>query len=92
MAGYRHNLVIGYRCKFATTVATVILAIIATITNAIAVIVIVPTFVIIITAATVTVEVTAFVVIIAATAVVAHAQHIVHAKPPNEQTQFSAAP
>jgi hypothetical protein len=33
-----------------------------------------------------------FVVIIAATAVVAHAQHIVHAKPPNEQTQFSAAP
>jgi hypothetical protein len=80
----------GYRRKFATTVTTVILAIITTITNAIATVIIVPTFSITITAATV--EVTAFVIIIAATAVVAHVQHIVHAKPPNEQTRFSAAP
>jgi hypothetical protein len=55
-----------------------------------AAVVIIPTFAITITA--VTVEVTAFVLIIAATAVVAHLQHIVPAKPPNEQTQFSAAP
>jgi hypothetical protein len=80
----------GYRRKFATTVTTVILAAIATITNAIAPVVVVPTFTITITAATA--EVTAFVIVIAATAVVAHAQHIVHAKPPNEQTRFSAAP
>jgi hypothetical protein len=76
----------GYRRKFATTVTTVILAIIATVTNAIAAIVIVPTFAITITAATV--KVTAFVVIISVTAVVAHAQHIVHAKPPNGQNNF----
>jgi hypothetical protein len=80
----------GYRRKFATTVTTVILAAIATITNAIAAVIIVPSFAITITAATA--EVTAFIVVIAATAVVAHAQHIVHAKPPNEQTQFSPAP
>jgi hypothetical protein len=80
----------GYRCKFATTVTAIVLATIAAITNAIAAVVIVLTFAITITAATT--EVTAFVVVIAATGVVAHVQHVVLAKPSNEQTQFSAAP
>ncbi len=80
----------GYRHKFATAVTAVILATIATIFNPIAAIVIVLTFAITITAATA--EITAFVVVITATAVVAYVQHVVRAKPPNKQTQFSAAP
>ncbi len=81
----------GYRRKYtiATTVTAVILATIAAITDAIAAVVIVLTFAITITAATA--KVTAFVVVIT-TAVVAHVQHVVRAKPPNGQTQFSVAP
>jgi hypothetical protein len=88
MAGYKRDLVIDANSPPLSPLSS--LPSWATITNAIAAIVIVPTFAITITAATV--EVTAFVVIIATTAVVAHVQHIVHAKPPNEQTKFSAAP
>jgi hypothetical protein len=82
----------GYRCKLAiaAAVTAVILATIAAITDAIAVITIILTFAITITAATA--KVTAFVVVTAATAIVAHVQHVVHAKPPNRQTQFSVAP
>ncbi len=80
----------GYRCKFATAVTAIVLATIAAVTDSIAVVVIILTFAITITAATA--EVTAFVIVIAATAVVAHAQHIVLAKPPNKQTQFFAEP
>jgi hypothetical protein len=63
----------------------------------VAAIAIVLTFAVTITAAAaevtaIIVEVTAVVVVIAATAVVAHMQHIVCAKPPNGQTQFSVAP
>jgi hypothetical protein len=66
------------------------LAAIAAVTNAIAAVVIILTFAITIAAATA--KVTAFVVINATTAIVAHAQHVVRAKPPNKQTQFSTAP
>jgi hypothetical protein len=75
---------LGYRCKFATAVTAIVLTTIAAVTNAFAATVNVLTFAITITAATA--EVTEFFVGIAATAVVAHAQHIVCAKPPNEQT------
>jgi hypothetical protein len=80
----------GYRCKFTTAVTAIVLATIAAVTNDIAAIVIVLTFAITITSTTI--KVTAFVVVIATTAVVAHAQHVVLAKPPNKQTRFSAAP
>jgi hypothetical protein len=88
MVGYGRNLVTD--AKFATTVTAIVLATIAAVTNAIATVIIVLTFAIAITAATA--KVTAFVVIIAPTAFVAQVQHIVLAKPPNEQTRFSAAP
>jgi hypothetical protein len=83
---------LGYRRKFAITnaVTAIIPATIATVTNAIAVVALVLNFTITITAATAKVAV--FIIIIAATAIVAHMQHIVHAKPPNRQTQFLIAP
>ncbi len=82
----------GYKHKFANaaTVTAVILATIATVTNAVATIAIVLTFAITITAATA--KVAAVVVVIVTTAVVAHMQHVVRAKPPNGQTQSSIAP
>jgi hypothetical protein len=69
---------------------SVILATIAAVINAIAPVIIILAFAITITAATA--KVTAFIVVIAATAFVAHAQHVVRAKPPNEQTRFYTTP
>jgi hypothetical protein len=71
-------------------VTAVVLATIAAATNALAALANVLTFAVTITAAAT--KVTAVIVIVAAAAVVAQAQHVVHVKPPNGQTQSSVAP